>query len=396
MKCKYFYILSLPTLKQGFTHKYTMEKKTKPEIKRLHSLDALRGFDMFWIMGGEGIIIALAALTGWPFFQWWNEHLDHAVWHGFHFMDLIFPLFLFIAGIAFPFSMAKRNQETHNKKSLYIHIIKRGLILVLLGIIYNNAVRFDFAHLRYGSVLGHIGLAWMFAALIFINTKLSFRVVWFWAIIIGYWLLLVFFPATDLGDTDPFSMKGSLVGYIDRLIMPGRLYLEVHDPEGILNVLPAISTALLGMFTGEFIMSKYLKDNPLRKVLYMILAGIGFIIIGLVWNMVFPINKNLWSSSFVCFVGGLSILLFSIFYLIIDVWNIKKWSFFFVVIGMNSITIYLANNIINFRPASKFLFGGLKDLFPAEWAPLIASVALVVTGWLFLYFLYKKKIFLKV
>jgi len=373
-----------------------MENKTKPEIKRLHSLDALRGFDMFWIMGGEGLIIALAALTGWPFLQWWTEHLDHAVWHGFHFMDLIFPLFLFIAGIAFPFSMAKRNQGTKSRKSLYIHIIKRGLILVLLGIIYNNAVRFDFAHLRYGSVLGHIGLAWMFAALIFINTKLSFRMVWFWGIIIGYWLLLVFFPAADLGDTDPFSMKGSLVGYIDRLIMPGRLYLEVHDPEGILSVLPAISTALLGMFTGEFIMSKYLKDNQLRKVLYMILAGIGFIIIGLVWNMVFPINKNLWSSSFVCFVGGLSILLFSIFYLIIDVWNIKKWSFFFVVIGMNSITIYLANNIINFRPASKFLFGGLKDLFPAEWAPLIASLALIVTGWLFLYFLYRKKIFLKV
>lgn len=376
--------------------KSTMENKPIPENKRLHSLDALRGFDMFWIMGGEGIVIALATLTGWPVFQWWEEHLDHAVWHGFHFMDLIFPLFLFIAGISFPFSKAKHYEGSNNRKALYIHIFKRGLILVLLGIIYNNAVRFDFAHMRYGSVLGHIGLAWMFAALIFINTKLSFRIVWFWGILLGYWALLVFLPATDLGATDPFSMKGSLVGYIDRLIMPGRLYLEVHDPEGILSILPAISTALLGMFTGEFIMSKYLKDRQLRKVLYMVLAGIGFILIGLVWNMAFPINKNLWSSSFVCFVGGVSLLLFSIFYLIIDVWNFKKWSFFFVVIGVNSITIYLANAIINFHPASKFLFGGLNNLLPEAWLPLIASVTFTFTGWLFLYFLYKKKIFLKV
>jgi predicted acyltransferase len=373
-----------------------MENNTKPEIKRLHSLDALRGFDMFWIMGGEGIVIALAALTGWPFFQWWNENLDHAAWHGFHFMDLIFPLFLFIAGIAFPFSKAKRYHGPENRRALYTHIIKRGLILVLLGIIYNNAIRFNFAHMRYGSVLGHIGLAWMFASLIFINTKLTFRIVWFCGILLGYWALLLLFPATDLGVADPFAMKGSLVGYIDRLIMPGRLYLEVHDPEGIMSILPAIGTALLGMFTGEFILSDHLKESPLKKVLYMILAGIGLIIIGLVWNMGFPINKNLWSSSFVCFVGGISLILFSVFYLVIDIWNFKKWSFFFVVIGMNSITIYMASSIIKFSSASKFLFGGVKDLFPIAYAPFIGSVALVLTGWLFLYFLYKKKIFLKV
>ena len=373
-----------------------MENKTQPEIKRLHSLDALRGFDMFWIMGGEGIVIALSALTGWPLFQWWNENLDHAAWDGFHFMDLIFPLFLFIAGVSFPFSKAKRYHGTENRKSLYIHIIKRGLILVLLGIIYNNAIKFNFAHMRYGSVLGHIGLAWMFAALIFINTKLKFRIVWFWGILLSYWALLLLFPATDLGSTDPFSKEGSLVGYIDRLIMPGRLYLNIHDPEGIMNTIPAIATALLGMFTGEFIMSDYLKDRQVKKVVYMILGGIALVSIGLLWNELFPINKNLWSSSFVCFVGGLSVMLFSLFYLVIDVWNFKKWTFFFTVIGMNSITIYMASNIIGFGKASKFLFGGLKDLFPEAYGPFISSIALVLTGWLFLYFLYKKKIFLKV
>ena len=373
-----------------------METKTQPEIKRLYSLDALRGFDMFWIMGGGGIFIALAELTRWPALQWWAGQMEHAQWHGFNFEDMIFPLFLFIAGIAFPFSMAKHYNGVEKRKALYIHIFKRGVILVLLGIIYNNSIRFNLSHLRYGSVLGHIGLAWMFGTLIFMNTRLTYRIVWLCGILLGYWALLLLFPAHDLGVTDPFSMKGSLVGYIDRMIMPGRLYLEVHDPEGILNTLPAIGTALLGMFTGEFILSDYLKDRPLKKVLYMILAAIGLMIIGQIWNLAFPINKNLWSSSFVCFVGGLSILFFSVFYLVIDVWNIKKWAFFFAVIGMNSITIYLADNIIDFEPASKFLFGGLKVFFPGNWEHLIAAIGFVLTGWLFLYFLYRKKIFLKV
>ncbi len=119
-------------------------------------------------------------------------------------------------------------------------------------------------------------------------------------------------------------------------------------------------------------------------------------IIGKIWDLAFPINKNLWTSSFVCWVGGLSLLLFSVFYLIIDVWNLRKWAFIFVVIGMNPITIYLAGRIINFRSASKFLFGGFIELFPATWGPFWEGIAITAVGWVFLYFLYKKKIFLKV
>jgi predicted acyltransferase len=178
--------------------------------------------------------------------------------------------------------------------------------------------------------------------------------------------------------------------------MPGRLYLGNHDPEGIFSTIPAISTALLGMFTGEFVKSKYLNDKQLLKVLVMVIAAVVLMIIGKIWNMAFPINKNLWTSSFVCFVGGLSLLLFSVFYLIIDVWNLRKWAFFFVVIGMNPITIYLAQRIINFENASKFFFGGLIELFPESWAPFLDGIAITTIGWLFLYFLYRKKIFLKV
>jgi predicted acyltransferase len=373
-----------------------MENNQKTQPARLYSLDALRGFDMFWIMGGESIFIGLASLTGWPVFQWWAGQLDHVPWNGFHFYDMIFPLFLFIAGISFPYSVAKRTAANESRKLLYRHVLTRGLVLVVLGILYNNAVRFDLGNLRYGSVLGRIGLAWMFAALIFMNTRLSFRIVWFSGLLIGYWLLLLLFPAHDLGSTDIFSREGNLTSYIDRLLMPGKLYLGNHDPEGILSTIPAISTALLGMFTGEFLISKYLQDKPLRKVLFMAGAAVCLMIIGQLWNLFFPINKNLWTSSFVCWVGGLSLLLFSVFYLIIDVWSYRKWAFIFVVIGMNPITIYLAERIISFSSASKFFFGGFIALFPETWAPFLHGIAITTIGWVFLYILYRKKIFLKV
>ncbi|HKK40768.1 MAG TPA: hypothetical protein VJ963_00070, partial [Bacteroidales bacterium] len=215
-------------------------------------------------------------------------------------------------------------------------------------------------------------------------------------LLLGYWLLLVLFPAHDLGATDIFSREGNLTSYIDRMIMPGRLYLGNHDPEGIFSTLPAIGTALLGMFTGEFMLSKYLNDKPMKKVLYLFIASVTLMIIGRVWNLAFPINKNLWTSSFVCFVGGLSMLLFTIFYLIIDVWQFKKWAFFFVVIGMNPITIYLTERIINFRAATRFFFGGLADIMPEAWTPLINGIGITAIAWIFLYILYKKKIFLKV
>lgn len=371
-------------------------EQEKKSSDRLYSLDALRGFDMFWIMGGEGIFIALASLTGWPLFKWCAEQLEHVPWHGFHFYDMIFPLFLFIAGISFPLSLAKRTARSDSKASLYKHVIFRGLILVLLGILYNNGVKFHLGELRYGSVLGRIGLAWMFAAIIFMNTKRNARIIWCAGLLIGYWLLLLLFPAHDLGSTDIFSREGNLTSYIDRMLMPGKLYLGNHDPEGILSTMPAIGTALLGMFTGEFLLSGYLKEKPVKKVLYMAGAAVILMIIGKLWNIVFPINKNLWTSSFVCWVGGLSLLLFSIFYLIIDVWKYRRWAFFFVVIGMNPITIYLTERIVGFSKANSFFFKGLADLFPEKWASLVMATGLTAIAWLFLYFLFRKKIFLKI
>ncbi len=363
---------------------------------RLRSLDALRGFDMFWIAGGGGLFVALANLTEWPVLVWWKTQLTHVEWHGFRFEDMIFPLFLFIAGISFPFSMAKRGGDPKGRRALYRHIVQRGLVLVLLGIIAGNGIRFNFSELRYGSVLGHIGLAWMFAALIYMNARVRTCLLWLVGILVGYWLLLRFSLAPDLGASDPYSMEGSIVGYVDRLLLPGRLYKKIHDPEGILSTIPAVATALLGMLTGRFVMRQPQGAKPERTVLKMALAALGLLAAGWFWNFVFPINKNLWTSSFVCFAGGLSLLLFLLFYMVIDVWKFEKWSLFFVVIGMNSITVYLAPKIIDFNKAAQFFFGGVIGLLPQAWAGVLNAAAYLAAVWVFLYVLYRKKIFLKV
>ena len=234
------------------------------------------------------------------------------------------------------------------------------------------------------------------SSLIFMNTKLNFRIAWFCALLIGYWVLLILFPAHDLGSTDIFSREGNLASHIDRLLMPGRLYLGNHDPEGLLSTIPAIGTALLGMFTGEFLLSKYLSDKPLRKVLYMVLVAIVLMIIGKIWNIVFPINKNLWTSSFVLHVGGWSLLLLSLFYYVIDVKGYRKWAFFFTIIGMNSILIYMSGRFINWGYTTKATLGWLGQLAGDPWNAVVMAICYVMVKWCFLYFMYRQKIFLRV
>jgi len=384
-------------------------------MKRLQSLDALRGFDMFWIMGGIGVFAGLAKLTGWAPLVWWEKQLHHAEWHGFTFCDLIFPLFLFLAGVSFPFSVAKRLESGASKKSLYKQIFRRALLLVLLGMIVgllkfddyikigsaseNGILSFDFSNTRFAHVLGRIGLAWMFAAIIFINTSgRNIRLAWCAGLLIFYWLLLTFVPAFDNPDADRFSMEGNFTSYFDRLFLPGKFYrgIQMHDPEGWLGIIPATATAMLGMLTGLFVSRRQEGLTEHRRTAYMAIAGVALIAIGLLWNIVFPINKNLWTSSFVCFAGGLSLLLFALFYLIIDVWGYRKWAFFFTVIGMNSITIYMAQRFINFSHTANALFKGMIGLFPGSWAPFLNGCAYVAVCWAFLYFLYRQKVFLKI
>ena len=372
-----------------------MDKQKTPQ--RLQSLDALRGFDMFFIMGGAGLIAALATIFPNDFFQWLAGQMDHVEWNGLAHHDTIFPLFLFIAGISFPFSLEKQRFQGKTEGQIYKKIIRRGLTLVVLGILYNGFLStWDFAHTRYASVLARIGLAWMFAALIFMNTKWRTRAIIVAVILIGYWLVSAFVGAPDHPGADPLTREGCLAGYIDRIMLPGRVYQGDYDPEGIFSTIPAIATALLGMFTGEWI--KYEKEGltPGKKTLYMVYAGIALLVIGLIWNTFYPSNKMLWSSTFVCLVGAYSVLMFALFYYIIDVKNHRGWILFFVVIGMNSITIYLAQRFIRFQYTADALFSGIINWFPETVQPFLSSSGYVAVCWLFLYFLYKKKVFLKV
>jgi predicted acyltransferase len=168
-----------------------------PAPRRLMSLDALRGFDMFWIIGGEGLVAVLAAHTGWQIFHAMEEQLQHPDWNGFRAYDLIFPLFMFIAGVAMPFSLSKRLERGDGKLRLHAHVIRRGLLLVLLGMIYNGMLLFDFENLRYPSVLGRIGLGYMFAGLIFLNTSVRAQVVCVAALLLGYWAALMYIPCPN-------------------------------------------------------------------------------------------------------------------------------------------------------------------------------------------------------
>jgi predicted acyltransferase len=180
------------------------------------------------------------------------------------------------------------------------------------------------------------------------------------------------------------------------MFLPGKMSNPLYDALGLLGTIPAISNALLGMFAGELVMSQKKGLTGMKKTGYLFAAGVILIIIALIWNQFFPINKKLWTSSFVCLTCGIGALLFGLFYLIIDVLEYRRWTFFFTVIGVNSITIYMAQSIINFSFTSKFLFGGLVGLFPETWAGFLNALSIVVVCWLFLYFLYKQKIFLKV
>lgn len=366
------------------------------ENNRLLSLDTLRGFDMLFIMGFSGLIINICSLFPNGAECWLAKTMTHVPWHGFNHHDTIFPLFLFIAGISFPFSYAKQTSMGMTRRSIYIKILKRVAILICLGIIYNGFFRLDFANIRIASVLGRIGVAWGVASILYMNFKPITRALIASAILIGYWLVVCYIPAPDVTGAEPLSIQGNIVGYIDRLLLPGALHGGIFDPEGLLSTIPAVVTAMLGMFTGELIRIPEEKLSGNRKSAYMAIAAVGMLALGLLWSLEFPINKNLWTSSFVLVVGAYSLGMFALFYYIIDVKGHHKWTFFFRVIGLNSITIYMAQSIFNFNSVNGFFLNGIVRMVPETWGNVIYSLGYIAVCWLFLYFLYKKDTFLKV
>lgn len=360
---------------------------------RLASLDALRGFDMLFIMGGEGLVYAVAKALGHPEFK---ASFGHVEWHGLQFMDGIFPLFLFMAGVSFPFSCAKSRERGLGDRTIALKALKRGIVLVLLGLVCNRILDFDFSHLRVWSVLGRIGVAWMIAAWLYlllgVKARLGVAVGILAAVTFGTCLITA--PGAPM-PVDPFSPEGNFGCWLDRTLTGGHIYRPLYDPEGFAGFFPAIVTAMLGMFAGE-IVRRGGTTATRRKALELLWVGILCFAAGLALSAVFPVNKKLWSPSFVLVLGGISFALLSLFYWIIDVRGWRRWSLFFTVIGMNSITIYMTQRIVNFNNASSFFFKGVASLFPEAWAPVVFQGGYIAVCWLFLYFLHRQRFYLKV
>lgn len=368
---------------------------------RLYSLDALRGFDMFWIMGADEILHALRDTTHSAFWTTMGNQFEHPLWNGFHAYDMIFPLFLFMAGVSTPFSVGRELEKGKTRNQLLFRVIKRGIILVLLGLLVNNGLKIQpISHIRFPSVLGRIGIAYVLANVVYLYASEIWQRFWFLFFIVGYYLLLKFTSAPGFHHGD-LSPEGNFASWVDRTILPGRLYvpypgtnINMHDPEGFFSTIPAISTGILGILTGTLLKNK--GTPQMTKVLRMSVAGVLFIILALIWNFDFPINKNLWSSSFVLLAGGISLLLLAIFYFIIDVLGYKKWAFFFKVIGMNSILIYVSGHFIKWSYTNAGFFQWLFDLVKNPYNLVVAAITLVIVKWFFLYYLYQKKTFLRV
>lgn len=366
--------------------------KTKVN-ERLYSLDTLRGFDMLWIIGGGAVIHALAEATQWGWVEAWSHQLHHASWEGFHLEDLIFPLFMFISGVAIPYALTSRLEKGTKQSTLVRKVFKRMLLLVIFGIIYNGALKNGFNDLRYASVLAQIGIAYFFAALIVIyNHSLKARVFWLIGILVVIAAVQLLVNIPDFGS-GVLTRTGSVNAWIDQHFLPGRLYGKTYDPEGLLCIVSATSVTLMGTFAGNILRNASVSQN--KKAGYLLIAGLSLTLIALSLSPFYPIIKKIWTVPFNLLAAGLSFLHLAVFYYIIDVKKWRKWIFFFQVIGLNSITIYMGVRIIGFESISEFFLGWIAK--PAElYGAVIIALGAIAVEWSLLYYLYKNKIFLRV
>lgn len=348
---------------------------------------------MFWIIGGDALFRAFGQASGFRWATWWGDQLEHVPWAGFHAYDLVFPLFMFIAGVAIPYAITGKLESGTPKSKLARKIIIRGLLLVFLGFIYNGLLDFNFATQRYPSVLGQIGVAYLIAAMIVLYTRSTWaRIAWLAGILAGNAVVQLAIPVPGYG-AGVLTQEGCINSYIDRALLPGRLHGGVFDPEGILCMISASSVVLAGALAGSLIRSG--RFTPLRNTLYLSVAGIALVLTAIILAPWYPFIKAAATSTFNLLTSGISLLLLAFFYQLTDGRKFQRWGFFLKVIGMNSITIYLATRMVDFKSTSDFLFTGFSRLFGA-YEEVILLLGLLALEWAFLYFLYRKKIFLKI
>lgn len=363
--------------------------------KRLISLDVLRGITI-------AAMILVNDPGSWEFVY---APLRHAPWNGCTPTDLVFPFFLFMVGIAITLALGKRMSSSTDKKGLILKILRRSLILFLLGIFLNGFPYYDFSTIRIPGVLQRIALVYLFCSLIFINTNWVGQFRWAVGLLVGYWFLMNYVPVPGIGDPN-LEPATNLGAWLDNLLLGGHLWgsSKVWDPEGLLSTLPAICTGLSGILVGHLIRS---DQTNTRKVVWLFVGGAICIFAGMLWNLSFPINKALWTSSYVLYTTGIAMQCLALCYWFIDVLGYKKWTAPWVVFGSNAISAYVISGIlarimglINVTPdltlkawIYEYVFNSWLDPYNASLAFALAFVAFL---YLPVWIMNRKGIILKV
>lgn len=366
--------------------------------QRLASIDAFRGLTI------AGMIIVLNP-GSWKYVY---PAFKHADWHGWTIADLVFPFFLFIVGVSITFSLSKIKIESFEKKEVYLKIIKRSVILFLLGLFINSFPDFNFQQFRIMGVLQRIAICYLIVSILFLNTKYESQAIIAVSLLLIYWAIMewVHVPGYPFGS---YGKGENAANYLDRFVLSGFMgyYEKLGEPEGFISTLPSLSLTLFGVLTGHFIKAKKEIKNSAS-----IMFGVGVLLflLGLVWEYWLPVNKNLWTSSFTVLTGGLGLILFSIFYYVIDGLNYQKFAKPFVVLGMNAITVYVLS-IVTAKIIKLLTFTSNGTLYHARsWA--YENILLCIFGnngaslayaliycaiWCgIMWILYYKKIFIKV
>lgn len=365
------------------------------DAQRLVSLDVFRGITI------AGMVLVNNPGT-WQHIYW---PLQHAQWHGWTPTDLVFPFFLFIVGVAIPLAFGNRLESGRSTRDLYLKIIKRTLIIFGIGLFLNAFPYFGLSELRIPGVLQRIAVCYFFASIIFLNTRIAAQIAITIGLLIFYWLLVALVPAPGYAAGD-LTKEGSLPSFVDRVVFgPNHVWAQakVYDPEGLLSTIPALATAMIGVLTGNWLRT---EKTRYEKAAGMFVAGAVCLAIGWAWNSFFPINKALWTSSYVLFTGGLALQFLAFCYWLIDIKGYRRWAKPFEVFGMNAIALYVGAGLM------AELFGVIRiqgvplgasiyrNAF-ASWAsPVNASLAFAISFvlvWLVLmWILYRRRIFIKV
>jgi predicted acyltransferase len=372
-------------------------------MRRLVSLDVARGITIAFMIlvnnGGSGLYS--------------YRQLEHSAWNGWTLTDLVFPSFLFIAGISIVFSNESRLARGESKGALRLHVLKRAAILFCLGLVVNGFPLFHLGTLRIYGVLQRIAICFLFASLLYLwNSRAWVAATTAVVALLGYWILMRWVPIPGIGiPTHSVALldpNQNWVAYIDRKIFPGRLYEGVRDPEGLISDIPAMGTILFGVLTGIWLR----RPKSLgTKTIGLLMASLSGLLLGSVWNLWFPINKKLWTSSYVLFAAGCKLLLLAICFYAVEIkkWT-RGWTFPWLVFGSNAITAYVFSELlaaaldtVQVRNGAKIIdlqqFIYLKWFFPVinpSFGSLLYSIAFVLVCFIPVLLLYRKKIFIKV